>query len=106
MNPQTEKGSEFERQVQDMARAHGFTQARRAFASGAQGGPDLTGIPGLAIEAKRHEQVRLQAWWKQAVEAAAPGEAPCVALRWSRGPALGVIELDELLALWALKVIA
>lgn len=106
MNRQKEKGSAFERDVQDMARAHGFTECRRAFASGAQGGADLTGIPGLAIEAKRQERVSLPAWWAQAVAAAAPGETPCVALRWSRGPALAVIELDELLALWALKVAA
>ena len=62
-----DKGAQFERDVQDLARAHGFTTARRAFASGAQGGPDLTGIPGVAIECKRQERVNLPAWWRQAV---------------------------------------
>lgn len=100
-----DKGAQFERDVQDLARAHGFTTARRAFASGAQGGADLTGIPGVALECKRQERVNLPAWWRQAV-AAADGDMPVVALRWSRGPALAVLELDELLALLALRELA
>ena len=98
---QRDKGSQFERDVQDLARAHGFTACRRAFASGAQGGPDLTGIPGFAVECKRHENVRLREWWKQAEQAAENGDVPVVALRWSRGPALAVLPLDELFALIA-----
>lgn len=98
-----DKGAQFERDVQDLARAHGFTTARRAFASGAQGGPDLTGIPGVAIECKRQERVNLPAWWRQTVEGADVGETPVLALRWSRGPALAVLELDELLSLLALR---
>lgn len=98
-----DKGAQFERDVQDMARAHGFTQCRRAFASGARGGADLTGIPGVALECKRQERVELRSWWAQAEAAADPGEVPVVALRWSRGPALAVLPLDELLSLLRLR---
>jgi Holliday junction resolvase len=100
---QRDKGAQFERDVQDLARAHGFTACRRAFASGAQGGADLTGIPGVALECKRQETVRLREWWAQAEAAADPGEVPVVALRWSRGPALAVLPLEELLALLRLR---
>lgn len=96
---QRDKGAQFERDVQDLARAHGFTACRRAFASGAQGGADLTGIPGFAIECKRQERVSLREWWTQAEAAADAGEVPVIALRWSRGPALAVLPLDELFAL-------
>lgn len=98
-----DKGAQFERDVQDMARAHGFRAARRAFASGAQGGADLTGIPGVALECKRAERIELRSWWQQTANAADAGETPVLALRWSRGPALAVLELDELLALLALR---
>ena len=97
------KGCQWERDVADLARAHGFSQARRTFFQPGATGADISGVPGLAIEAKRAERVSLQAWWKQAQDAAGPGEMPCVALRWSRGPALGVIPLDELFALWAAR---
>lgn len=100
------KGERGEREVVELAKAHGFTHARRNFGSGSQGGGDLTGIPGLCLEVKRQERIQLQAWWRQAMDAAAPGEAPALAIRWSGGPALGVIELDELFALWSLKVLA
>lgn len=100
---QRDKGAQFERDVQDLARAHGFTACRRAFASGAQGGADLTGIPGVAIECKRQERVSLPAWWAQAEAAADTGEIPVIALRWSRGPALAVLPLDELFALLRLR---
>lgn len=97
------KGAGFEREVQDLARKHGFIQARRAFASGARGGCDLTGVPGVAFECKRAERVELRSWWRQAVDGAAPGEVPVVALRWNHGPALAVLPLDELLALLRLR---
>lgn len=98
-----EKGAVFERDVRDLARAHGFKDARRTFQQGPQGGADLVNVSGLSVECKRQETVRLREWWQQAVDAAGR-DTPCVALRWNRGPALGVIELDELFALWALKV--
>ena len=97
------KGSAWERDVADLARAHGFSQAHRTFFQPGATGADISGVPGLAIECKRAERVSLQAWWAQAQAAAAPGDTPCVALRWSRGPALAVVPLDELFALWAAR---
>ncbi len=36
-------------------------------AQSAEGGHDLVGIPGWAIEVKRAERVRLSEWWEQAL---------------------------------------
>lgn len=96
---QREKGAAGEREVQEIARAHGFDACRRAFASGAQGGADLTGIPGIALEVKRTERLNLPAAFRQAQAAAHHTEIPVVAHRSNRQPWLATLELDELLAL-------
>lgn len=97
-----DKGAIGEREVQDLARAHGFTSCRRAFASGASGGGDLTGIPGVHMEVKRTERLDLPGAWRQATTAADPTEIPVVAHRSSRQPWLATLPLDELLALLAM----
>lgn len=100
---QRDKGAAGELEVQAIARAAGFTQARRAFASGAQGGGDLTGIPGVCIEVKRTERLRLGEAYQQAAAAAAPGEVPVVAHRSNRQPWLVTIPADEYFALLAFR---
>lgn len=51
------------------------------------GGADCVALPGLAIEIKRQETLRLAEWWKQAIAQAEPhGATPALAYRQSRQP--------------------
>jgi len=50
-----------------------------------RGGYDLQGIPTLAVECKRREQLSLPSWWKQTLrQAEAAGKTPVLAYRRSR----------------------
>lgn len=97
------KGATGENEVRDLARAHGFLECRRNFGSGASGGGDLTGIPGVHIEVKRVERLDLPKAWRQACAAAASTETCVVAHRKSGGRWLATLELDELLTLLRLR---
>lgn len=47
----------------------------------ALGGYDIDGIPWLAIEIKRQEQLNINSWWKQVVTATGEGQVPLLAFR-------------------------
>ena len=51
------------------------------------GGCDLVGVPGMAIEVKRHAVLRVESWWKQAVSQAERigGSIPVLLYRQDRG---------------------
>ena len=51
------------------------------------GGCDLVGVPGVAIEVKRHAVLRVESWWKQAVSQAERigGSIPVLLYRQDRG---------------------
>lgn len=61
------------------------------------GGHDLIGLPGIAIEVKRCEQLAINQWWRQAVEQAADGLTPCLAYRQNRKPWMVAVPLNWLL---------
>lgn len=50
------------------------------------GGHDLIGLPGIALEVKRCEQLAINQWWRQAVRQAGQGLIPCLAYRQNRKP--------------------
>jgi len=50
------------------------------------GGPDVWGLPGVALEVKRQERVTLEPWWEQAVQQAHRSQVPVLAYRQSRKP--------------------
>lgn len=45
------------------------------------GGCDILGIPGIAIEVKRHETLKVEEWWSQCVEQAPLGLMPVLMYR-------------------------
>lgn len=96
---QRDRGARFEREVVTMARAQGFPEATRTSDGRHQRTRgDIAGVPGVSIECKRTEKFSIRAAWQQANDQC--GDAlPVVATRWDGGPALAVLELDELLAL-------
>lgn len=63
--------------------------------------PDLTGLPGVHVECKRAEQLRLYDWMAQAErDAVRFGDGlPAVFFRRSRSPWLVVMTLEDWLAL-------
>lgn len=50
------------------------------------GGADLTGLPWLAVEVKRCEQLNVNTWWKQALRQGKPGQTPVLLYRQNRTP--------------------
>ncbi|QDP52342.1 MAG: putative protein D14 [Prokaryotic dsDNA virus sp.] len=50
----------------------------------AVGGYDICGLPWIALEVKRQEQLSLNAWWKQVTTACCNGEVPIVIFRQNR----------------------
>ncbi len=50
----------------------------------ALGGYDIDGLPWLALEIKRQEQLSINAWWKQVNKACAEGQVPVVMFRQNR----------------------
>jgi hypothetical protein len=98
------KGGRGELEIVELVRAR-WPHATRNFASGAAGGGDISrGPQGVLLEVKRTERLRLRDAWAQAsTDADRAGLLPVVATRWNGGPWLAVLELDELLALLALR---
>lgn len=50
----------------------------------AVGGYDIVGLPWLALEVKRQEQLQLNTWWKQVTAAATSNQVPVVIYRQNR----------------------
>lgn len=50
------------------------------------GGCDVCGIDWLALEVKRCETLQLDAWWRQCLAQAKPGQAACLVYRQNNRP--------------------
>lgn len=97
------RGGVGEREVVAVAHAHGFADARRNFGSGAQGGGDITGVPGCAVEVKYQESLNIWNALAQCETAATSIETPVVAFRRNGSQWYAALPLDELFALLQLK---
>lgn len=75
------KGARGERELASLLRQHGYDARRGQQYSGANGDADVVGLPGIHIECKRCEQVRLTDWMSQSKRDARSGEVPTV---WHR----------------------
>lgn len=64
--------------------------------------PDITGLPGIHIECKRHERAEVWAWMAQAERDANRFQdgAPAVFFRRSRSPWLVVMKLEDWIKLY------
>ena len=89
------KGKSAERELAKLLGEVGRLQLSRNLGQSRDGGHDLTGIPGVALEVKRCERLNIPAWWLQAVEQAkSAGLVPVLAYRQSRKPWHFVIPLS------------
>ena len=95
------KGANGERELAAILRGHGYDIQRGGSLSFGEV-PDLTGLPGIHIECKRAETLRLSEWMEQArrdAERFGDG-APAVFFRRSRSPWCVVMELPDWLELY------
>ena len=72
------KGADGERELARLLRAAGFESRRGQQYSGANGDADVVGLPGIHIECKRTEALRLYDALSQAKADAREGELPVV----------------------------
>jgi hypothetical protein len=97
---QRTKGKAGEREVATLVRdLTGWDVRRRVRQHG--GDSDLDGVPGWAVEVKRHATATrstIASWWRQAVAQAGDGELPVLLYRLDRGEWRAVWPLSILLA--------
>lgn len=100
-----EKGKRGEREVRDVFRAAGITDAVRAGHRQVQADdktPDVVTVAGLHMEVKRQERLCIAEWVRQAeADAALTGAVPAVAYRQNNQPWRVVVPLAYLAALVA-----
>lgn len=94
---QRTKGKRGELEVAKLLRDYGFEGRRTAQYAGNTGeAADVIGIPGIHIEVKRQEVIRIHDWMKQA-ERDCHGKVPCVFHRVSREPWYCTLPLEDFL---------
>lgn len=90
------KGADGERELAAILREHGYDIQRGGSLSFGEV-PDLSGLPGVHIECKRHERAEIWAWIAQAERDAQRFKdgAPAVFFRRSRSPWYVVMKLED-----------
>ena len=83
---QRNKGANGERELAKLLYDRLGIELKRNLEQSRNGGYDLVGLP-FAIEVKRHEELRINEWWEQAVrQTEGLLKAPVLAWRQSRKP--------------------
>lgn len=89
------KGKGGELELARILREHGYTARRGQQYSGANGDPDVVGIPGIHIECKRVEALNIHGAMGQAIRDARPDEVPVVIHRKNRTEWLVTERLED-----------
>lgn len=98
------KGREAELELARVLQGYGYdTEPGRAQSYGEE--PDISGLPGIHIECKRCEQLRLSEWMKQAQRDAERFRdgLPAVFHRRNREPWLVTMKLDDFMKIYRRK---
>ena len=99
-----DKGARFERQLAGIFRDYGFDARRTAQYCGNTGdASDVVGLPGLHVEAKHVEAMRLYDWMAQAkhdAEAGGKGDLPAVFHKKNNAEILVTMELDAFMQIY------
>lgn len=95
-----QKGARFERQLAGLFREQGYTEARRTaqYCGNTGDASDVVGLPGIHVEAKAQEQMRLYEWISQAkrdAEANGAGNLPAVFHKRNHAEILVTMRLDD-----------
>lgn len=99
------KGARFERTLASIFRDYGYKDSRRTaqYCGNTGDASDVVGLPGLHIEAKHCEQMRLYEWMAQAKnDAAASGKPvlPAVFHKKNNAEILVTMELDAFMTIY------
>ena len=96
-----QKGARFERKLASKLTEFGYEARRTAQYCGKSGeAADLVGLPGLHIEAKHRETMRLYDWMAQAKREAKGNKLPAVFHKKNNAPILVTMELDDFMVLY------
>ena len=95
-----EKGKKGELELAQILRAYGFEARRGQQFSGANGDPDVIGIPGCHIECKRVERLNIYEAMAQSINDARVGETPVVMHRKNREEWLVSMRLGDFIKLY------
>ncbi len=96
------KGARFERSLASKFREYGYDARRTAQYCGNTGdAADVVGLPGIHIEAKHQEQMRLYEWMSQAKrDAAGKGNLPAVFHKKNNAEILVTMTLEDWMNLY------
>lgn len=100
-----QKGARFERSLGSIFRYYGYQDARRTaqYCGNTGDASDVVGLPGIHIEAKHAEQMRLYEWMAQAkndAEANGKGHLPAVFHKKNNAEILVTMTLDDWMNLY------
>ena len=97
-----QKGARFERQLASRFREYGYQARRTAQYCGNTGdASDVVGLPGLHIEAKHQETMRLYEWMAQAKrDSSGTGRLPAVFHKKNNAEILVTMEFDDFMNLY------
>ena len=97
-----QKGARFERQLASRFRDYGYEARRTAQYCGNTGdASDVIGLPGIHIEAKHQESMRLYEWMAQAKrDSDGTGRLPAVFHKKNNAEILVTMELDDFMQLY------
>lgn len=98
------KGAEFERQLASKLRTqYGYHDCRRTaqYCGNTGDAADIVGLPGIHIEAKHQETMRLYDWMAQAVRDAKCGRLPAVFHKKNHADILVTMRLDDWMKLYS-----
>lgn len=92
------KGARFERQLASRFREQGYEKARRSaqYCGNSGEAADIVNLPGIHVEAKACEQMRLYEWMSQAKrDAEGTGRLPAVFHKKNNAEILVTMELED-----------
>lgn len=96
-----QKGKVGERELAGVLRKHGFQSAHRGQQfQGSPDSPDVCGLPGVHIECKRVEALRLYPSLDQAKRDAGGTNLPVVVHRPSRRPWVAILDFEDFLTIY------
>lgn len=97
-----QKGARGEREIAEILRGYGYTDARRSaqYCGNTGEAADVVGVAGLHIEVKYREQVRDELYMEQAEHDARKGDLPLVLYRRSREQWKALMRLDTFMLIW------
>ena len=100
-----DKGKRFERELASILRDYGYEARRTAQYAGNTGeAADVIGLPGIHIEAKHQEAMRLYEWMAQAIRDTKNDDLPAVFHKKNRADILVTMRLEDWMKLYKKEI--